>query len=219
LGFCVETVQVRCPDCTARRRGKLYRIEFEYRASDYERHGHSPHAADIVVCWENDWESRRRRYKHLEIIDLKPLAGAFPRIFVSGCNYAENLKYLNSGHTEWNVPLSAQLGDLVLMYRTDTHAIHDAWEVVGPFNLYAKGNKQGRWPGLQAGLRRVVKFDRPLGYAALKNNPTTRDLGVVISRFRGKQDVTDGWPLISDIIVSLNPRTKKVLAKYRFDED
>ena len=65
LGFCVENVQIRCPDCTARRRGKLFRIEFEYWASDFERHGHRPNGADIIVCWENDWESRPYPYSSI----------------------------------------------------------------------------------------------------------------------------------------------------------
>src|ERR1039458_8702445 len=35
LGFCIERVQIRFPDCLATRRGKKYRIEFEYWASDF----------------------------------------------------------------------------------------------------------------------------------------------------------------------------------------
>ena len=195
------------------------RIEFEYWASDFETHGHRPHSADIVVCWENDWESRSSRYKHLEIIDLRRFTGALPSVFVVGCNLRENLPYLRSRYTEWNVPQSTQVGDLVLMYRSiETHAIHDAWEVVGPFTKYGKRNKQGRMPGLQAGLRRIAIFDHPLKYDDLKSDPLTRNLGIVKAKFIGKRDITDYWPLICNKIVSLNPKAKKTLAKYRFDE-
>jgi hypothetical protein len=42
LGFCIERVQIRFPDCLATRRGKKCRIEFEYWASDFETHRHDP---------------------------------------------------------------------------------------------------------------------------------------------------------------------------------
>ena len=157
--------------------------------------------------------------EHLEIIDLKRFAGALPRIFVVGCNLSENAEELKSRLTEWNVPRTAQVGDLILMYRGyNAHEIRDAWEIVGPFNDYEKDNKEGNWPGLQAGLRRVVKFNHPVSYDALKNDPITQNLGVVRARFRGKHDITDDWPLIRDKIIGLNPTAKKTLAKYRFDE-
>ena len=31
------------------------RIEFEYKASSFEQHGHDPERCDFIVCWENDW--------------------------------------------------------------------------------------------------------------------------------------------------------------------
>ena len=71
LGFHVEQIQSGFPDCTARRHGKKCRIEFEYRASSYASHHHPPRGADVVICWDNDWENRSQQYQHLEIIDLK----------------------------------------------------------------------------------------------------------------------------------------------------
>ena len=83
LGFCIEKVQVHCPDCTARRRGKIHRIEFEFRASHFLAHQHAADDVDIIVCWENDWESRHRKYRHLEIIELKQYSGALHPSFLS----------------------------------------------------------------------------------------------------------------------------------------
>jgi hypothetical protein len=31
------------------------RIEFEYRSSNFQRHGHDPAGVDLVVCWDHDW--------------------------------------------------------------------------------------------------------------------------------------------------------------------
>jgi hypothetical protein len=218
LGFCVEQVQVRCPDCTAIYRGRRVRIEFEYWASHYAVHRHPAKGADVIVCWENDWESRPRKYKHLEIIDLQTHAGALPRVFQVGCRTEFNLRELKSRRIEWNVQQNTQVGDLIIMYRaTDDHAIHDAWEVVGPFKAYGKKNKEDMWPGLQAGMRRVAAFNRPVTFADLKRDPKTRNLGVVRGRFMGKREITDDWPLLCAKILQFNPKAKKALSRWIFD--
>jgi hypothetical protein len=218
LGFCVERVQTAFPDCMARRRGERCRIEFEFWASDYENHGHPADGADIVVCWENDWESRSGKYKHLEIIDLKKLVGAEPRVYQVGCGEADDGSDLWRSHTEWSVPRDAQVGDLIIMYRkTPESAIHDLWRIVGPYVNYAKHNKRRRKPGLQAGLKNVVRLGNPLTFAELKRDPRTQGLGVVIKRFQGTTDVTDDWPILYQKIVSLNPKAKKRLRRYSPD--
>lgn len=62
LGFIVEAVGQRFPDCVAkqavdaeRRAWRRLLIEFEYRSSNFERHGHNPNGCDLIVCWEHDW--------------------------------------------------------------------------------------------------------------------------------------------------------------------
>jgi hypothetical protein len=61
LGFSIELVRVRFPDCLAKRNigGKWEHceIEFEFRSSDFEKHGHNPNNCDLIVCWINDWEN------------------------------------------------------------------------------------------------------------------------------------------------------------------
>jgi|GEM_PF-4608833 len=58
LGFMVEGVQSKFPDCRAkervpgRERWREARIEFEYKSSNFD---HSPGGADVVVCWKHDW--------------------------------------------------------------------------------------------------------------------------------------------------------------------
>jgi hypothetical protein len=226
LGFCIERVQIRFPDCLATRRGKKCRIEFEYWASDFERHGHDLKNADCVVCWHNDWESRRGQYKRLEIIELKRFVDALPGVFVVGCQESRGGgKELDKrSRTEWNVPTNAERDDLVIMYRAGKDSggrpameIRDLWKIVGPFRRYGKVNKEGRWPGLQAGLRLVVRLKKPVTYAELCRDRNTRDLGVVRKRFIGKTDVTDYWAVLYNKIVSLNPKAKSPLRRWRFD--
>lgn len=60
LGFAVEEIRAEYPDCVARQQMKRgwerIAIEFEYRSSNFERHGHDPERCDLIVCWEHDWE-------------------------------------------------------------------------------------------------------------------------------------------------------------------
>ena len=217
LGFQVEYIHPHFPDCIATRHGKRRRIEFELWASDFGNHHHSPKGADIIVCWENDWQDRPLPFRKLEIISLKPYVGAEPRIHVVGCGEC-NVTHLNARGIEWNVSGHTQVGDLVLIYRSaPTAAICDAWQVVGPFNRFSKRNKAGRWPGLQAGLKRVARFKRPLTYDILKRDPRTKKLTVVTRRFRGKMDITLDWFSIYEVLIERNPSAKALLKPFVVD--
>ena len=72
LGITIEGIQVKFPDAFGKQyeKGKGYpvTIEFEYRSSDYERHGHPREGCDFIVCWENDWKKCP-----MQVIELKSL--------------------------------------------------------------------------------------------------------------------------------------------------
>jgi len=55
LGFEVEQVRRRFPDCEAKQGRQRFRIEFEYRSRDFEKHHHDVGGCDLIVCWEDDW--------------------------------------------------------------------------------------------------------------------------------------------------------------------
>lgn len=60
MGFIIEEIRAEYPDCVARQQIKRgwerIAIEFEYRSSNFLRHGHDPELCDLIVCWEHDWE-------------------------------------------------------------------------------------------------------------------------------------------------------------------
>jgi hypothetical protein len=220
LGFHVESVQVHCPDCIATYRGQRKRIEFEFWASHFAAHRHDARKVDMIVCWENDWVARPKKYRHLEIFELKPHVDAYPRIFVVGCSTSENIHDLERRRRiEWNVPASAQKGDLVLIYRTKPFggAIFDLWEVGKSFTRYDPGNHQGMKPGLQAELSLLVRLDRPVTYAELASHRLTKDLGVVRKRFIGKTDISDDWHAIYGRLVRKNPGARRSLKHFVYD--
>lgn len=72
LGITVEGIQVKFPDAFGKRydndRGYPVTMEFEYRSSEYKRHGHPKEGCDLVVCWEHDWKQCP-----IEVIELRSL--------------------------------------------------------------------------------------------------------------------------------------------------
>jgi predicted transport protein len=78
LNLYIETIRKGFPDCIAKRyigkgQWEEVNIEFEFKSSDFERHGHVKSMnegtkCDMIVCWEHDW---RKCPKHIEVIELK----------------------------------------------------------------------------------------------------------------------------------------------------
>jgi len=70
LGYVVEIVRTKFPDCEAKRRvGKdrweRLKIEFEFMSRNFLNHGHDKNDCDLIVCWENNWPECP-----LEVIEL-----------------------------------------------------------------------------------------------------------------------------------------------------
>jgi hypothetical protein len=77
LGFQVESLQGKFPDCEAKRevvKGKWQRsrIEFEYESKNFHLHGHDPKGCDVIVCWRHNWKGCP---EELEVIELCRVVG------------------------------------------------------------------------------------------------------------------------------------------------
>ena len=77
MGFQVESLQGKFPDCEAKREvapGKWQRcrIEFEYESKNFHLHGHDPKGCDVIVCWRHNW---RECPAELEVIELCRIFG------------------------------------------------------------------------------------------------------------------------------------------------
>lgn len=53
-----EVVEIGChfPDATLKYKGDLWKVEFEYKASNFIFHGHDARECDLIICWENDYK-------------------------------------------------------------------------------------------------------------------------------------------------------------------
>jgi len=71
-GITIEGIQIKFPDAFGKRyerdKGYSITIEFEYKSSDYERHGHPKEGCELIVCWEHDWKECP-----IQVIELKSL--------------------------------------------------------------------------------------------------------------------------------------------------
>lgn len=65
LNMHIETIRKGFPDCIAKKyigksKWEEINIEFEFKSSDFKRHGHIESMkkgakCDMIVCWEHDW--------------------------------------------------------------------------------------------------------------------------------------------------------------------
>lgn len=60
MDFRVESVQAGFPDCDAKLKLKdgtfeKVSIEFEFKSSNFNAHGHDKNGCDLIVCWIHDW--------------------------------------------------------------------------------------------------------------------------------------------------------------------
>jgi len=96
LDLNIETIRKGFPDCIAKRyigknRWEEVFIEFEYKSSDFVKHGHLKQLkngikCDIIVCWEHDWKDcpvdieiielreEYKKYEHEEVLLENPKA-------------------------------------------------------------------------------------------------------------------------------------------------
>jgi len=79
LGFAVEHIQTRFPDCVAMREvapGKWQRenVELELYSRNFVEHGHDAKRCDTLVCWVHDWAECPR---HIEVIELSKIIRAW----------------------------------------------------------------------------------------------------------------------------------------------
>lgn len=54
-GFEIVSIQTSFPDAIVRRGDTTYRVEFEYKASNFVEHEHDPKNCDLIIAWKSDW--------------------------------------------------------------------------------------------------------------------------------------------------------------------
>lgn len=64
-GFKIVKAQAEFPDAIIRYKDIEYKVEFEFKSSNFWMHKHNPTECDLIICWEDDDE-----YSILPIIAL-----------------------------------------------------------------------------------------------------------------------------------------------------
>jgi len=80
LGFVIESIRTEYPDCEAKRRihktkdrWERVKIEFEFKSSNFKKHGHDPEQCDLIVCWIDDWKKCP-----IEVLELESVIKKLP---------------------------------------------------------------------------------------------------------------------------------------------
>lgn len=64
----VLRIQREFPDATVLNdKGEPEKIEFEYKSSNFLKHGHDPKQCDAIVCWEDDTDEIPEKVKIVEL--------------------------------------------------------------------------------------------------------------------------------------------------------
>lgn len=204
LGYRIERIQTRFPDCIARKQGKIRRIEFEFKASKFKRDHYEERAkCDVIVCWENDWPDKPET---LEVVDLKSYVGVWRRIWLSSTE-EKNWSTLDQNKflSDWTCPRQSRKGDLVLWWRTAPESsLKDLWEI----------KSEVRWDsqfGWVANMKLVRRLKIPLTIEYFKQDDRLRRSTFVRGNFEGRYEVTRYWADLYRLIVRLNPEMKKPL--------
>jgi hypothetical protein len=170
LGFTVTRVQAGFPDCRATWRGKRARIEFEFRSSNFERHGHDARKCDLVVCWKHDWPAMPAG---LAVLELRKLFGLARDVFVVAYRDEAwvDLPTDRKPSGLWSVPSSAGPDDVLLVYRPQTAGREGA--ITDVFRVHTPPQRVRRpgWrddPDWMAEIQRVAHLRNPIPFSRLR---------------------------------------------------
>lgn len=170
LGFQVQSVQAAFPDCLATWGRKRVRIEFEFRSSNFERHGHDAKKCDLIVCWKHDWPTMPAGLAPLE---LRKLFGLAREVFIVAYRepYWSGLPDDREPSSLWSVPASAGPDDLLLIYRpqdgSGEGSITDVFRVnTPPERIRSPGWRSD--PDWMAQIQRVAWLAKPIPFSRLR---------------------------------------------------
>lgn len=214
----IQEIRPAFPDCIAYRRTgdreKRVRIEFEFRSSNFRTHKHNPEECDCIVCWHHDWPDVPRR---IQVVELKRYFGATPKVWIQPVIKSQWHWLDEQDQQDWALSKRATPGDLLLMYRCSPEA--KITEVFVLVSYLSRGEADWRKGDCYAGrIRRICRLDAPIFLEDMRNHRILKTSFFIRRNMQGNLLISEYWPYLYEMIVSRNPRTKKVLAQYTPDK-
>ena len=211
----VDTVQSGFPDCVAYQKShgkeKKVRIEFEFKAKNFQLHRHDPKGCDWIVCWENNWPDAP---KWLQIVELRREYGLGFNVWILPA--AE--KYRNKLNTyvelHWSLPSQCHEGDLLVFYVTKPHmSIGHVFVATERAKLVKASYKAGK-KDYMGDIKRICIIKSPVFLEDFRMDRVLKTAGFVRARMIGRPNVTEYWPYLYDMIIKRNRSAKKLLASF-----
>jgi hypothetical protein len=198
-------------------RQKTIRIEFEYRSSNFARHGHDAKGCDWIVCWHHDWYDAPR---HIEIVELKKFFGVPRKVWIQGAVKSEQHWLDEKDRCDWVLSPRVTEGDLLLMYRASPKCcITDVYRFIGNGKISQDSGERGtqKAPYFYGTVERVCPtLKSPLDLETMRKHPVLRTASFIRANMRGRGGllVSEYWPHLYAMLYARNPKHRRTLAKY-----
>ena len=214
-GLRVDTVQGGFPDCVAYQKiqgqEKKVRIEFEFKAKNFQLHRHDTKGCDWIVCWENNWPDAPKR---LQIVELRSEYGLGFNVWILPVaeKYRDKLNTYVEPH--WSLPSQCHEGDLLLFYVTKPHmSIGHVFVATERAKLVKASYKAGK-KDYMGDIKRICIIKSPVFLDDFRMDRVLKTAGFVRARMIGRPNVTEYWPYLYDMIIKRNRSAKKLLASF-----
>lgn len=210
----IENINANFPDCIAYQKvkggEKLLRIEFEYKSKNFYIHKHDPNKCDWIVCWEHDWPDAP---KNLHIVELRKEFGLGFNVWIVPLRSPYKEKLSTNDSWNWSVPSQAHKGDILLFYFTRPEkCISEIFILIERAAKIEAEWKKGK--DYMSQIQRICRLNAPIFFEDLKYHRIISTSHFVRRQMQGRQNATEYWPYLYDIIIRRNPSQKAKLHKF-----
>lgn len=214
----IEQIRPHFPDCIAYQKTKggekRLRIEFEFRSRSFKTHGHSAKKCDWIVCWEHNWSEVP---KNLYVIELRKEFGLGFNVWIQPVGDPFKKQLSEKNQWLWSVPRNAHQGDLILFYHNyPDKCIKNIFALKGHAEHVRATWKRGM--DYMGQIRRICNLKAPIFFEDFQRDRILKTAGFVRARMQGRQNATEYWPYLHEMIVRHNPSVKNKLKKFAPDQ-
>ena len=210
----IEEISASFPDCIAYQKikggEKQLRIEFEYKSKNFYLHKHDPDKCDWIVCWEHNWPDAP---KNLYIVELRKKFGLGFNVWIVPLKSPYKEKILTNSKWDWSVPSQAHENDIILFY-----FVRPEKKISEIYLLSKRSTKvEATWKkgkDYMSTIKRICRLKHPIFFEDLKNHRILSTSHFVKMQMQGRQNATEYWPYIYDMIIKRNPLEKSKLKKF-----
>jgi hypothetical protein len=222
LGFRIQEIHTKYPDCIALKNNKPVQIEFEHTLSRFKVHLKEDRylkKCDCIIYWENegmiDIEKmiKEKTKKKIKFISLKNYLGLGTKVWIQPVIKRE-WSNLDKKIIRWGLSKKAEIGDLLLMYRCyPEKSIRDVYIVKSKLEEGTPSWREGKCCG--GLIERLCCLDSPVTLDDFRNHRDLSNSSFVSGNMQGNLHVyPKDWKPLYAMIIKRNPSLKNILFNF-----